>query len=248
MRWSIPLLLTFLFSTGVSNATETLSSTPNIVWIVVDDMSCHFSYQGEKRVHTPNVDRLAREGVTFTKAYATAPVCSAFRSAMITGMYQTAIGAHHHRSSRGKLKLNLPKGIKTIPELFRDAGYYTTNSAPSGLRPGKEDYNFVYQRPKLYDGADWKNRPEGKPFFAQYQLRGGKLRNVNKWSKEAEAAVIQLVTPKQVKLPPYYPDHPVLREDWADYLNAVQYTDIEVGRILATLEKEKVLDTPSSSF
>ena len=69
-----------------------------------------------------------------------------------------------------------------------------------------------------------------------------KLRNVSKWNKEAEAAVIQLVTPKQVKLPPYYPDHPVLREDWADYLNAVQYTDIEVGRILATLKKEKVLD------
>jgi len=242
MRWLNQTLLTFLFSVGVSNATDTLSPTPNIVWIVVDDMSCHFSYQGEKRVHTPNVDRLAREGITFTKAYATAPVCSAFRSAMITGTYQTAIGAHHHRSSRGKLKLNLPEGIKTIPELFRDAGYYTTNANPSGVKPGKEDYNFVYERAKLYDGADWTKRPKGKPFFAQYQLRGGKLRNVSQWNNEAQANVVQLVTPNQVKLPPYYPDHPILRKDWADYLNAVQYTDIEVGRILATLKKENVLD------
>ena len=63
-----------LFSVGVCNATDTLSPAPNIVWIVVDDMSCHFSYQGEKRVHTPNVYRLTREGITFTKAYATTPV------------------------------------------------------------------------------------------------------------------------------------------------------------------------------
>ncbi len=70
---------------------------PNVVWIVVEDMSCHFSYQGEPLVHTPNVDRLAKEGVVFNNAYVTAPVCSASRSAMITGMYQTSIGAHHHR-------------------------------------------------------------------------------------------------------------------------------------------------------
>ncbi|HBF17307.1 MAG TPA: sulfatase, partial [Verrucomicrobiales bacterium] len=136
----------------------------------------------------------------------------------------------------------LPEGIKTIPELFRDAGYYTTNANPSGVKPGKEDYNFVYERAKLYDGADWTKRPKGKPFFAQYQLRGGKLRNVSQWNNEAQANVVQLVTPNQVKLPPYYPDHPILRKDWADYLNAVQYTDIEVGRILATLKKENVLD------
>ena len=78
---------------------------PNIVWIIVDDMSSHFAYQGEKLVHTPHVDRLAREGVVFENAYATAPVCSTFRSALITGMYQTSIGAHHHRSSRGKKKI-----------------------------------------------------------------------------------------------------------------------------------------------
>jgi len=217
---------------------------PNIVWIVVDDMSCHFAYQGEGLVKTPHVDRLAREGVVFSNAYVTAPVCSTFRSAVITGMYQTTIGAHHHRSGRGELKIRLPEGMRTIPELFREAGYYTSNSDAAGKRPGKEDYNFVYRRSDLYQGIDWSKRAEGQPFFAQFQLRGGKLRNVPKSYEEVLARFDkeQLVTPDQVALPPYYPDHPVIRKDWAEYLNSVQYTDVEVGRILARLKRDGVLD------
>ena len=84
---------------------------PNIVWFVIDDMSPNFSCYGEKTIETPNVDRLAAEGVRFTRAYATSPVCSTFRSALITGMYQTTIGSHHHRSGRGKHGIRLPKEI-----------------------------------------------------------------------------------------------------------------------------------------
>ena len=215
---------------------------PNIVWILVDDMSSHFGYQGEKLVTTPNVDRLAREGVVFSRAYATAPVCSTFRSALITGMYQTAIGAHHHRSSRGMEKISLPEGVRTIPELMRKAGYYTTNADASGKRPGKEDYNFNYRKQDLYDGVDYHGRAEGQPFFAQFQLRGGKLRNVAKWYDEVKSGVGEVIDRAAVKLPPYYPDHPVIREDWAQYLDSVNYTDVEVGRILARLKKDGVLE------
>ena len=217
---------------------------PNIVWIVVDDMSCHFAYQGEKLVKTPHVDRLAREGVVFSNAYVTAPVCSTFRSAVITGMYQTTIGAHHHRSGRGELKIHLPKGMRTIPELFREAGYHTCNSDAAGKRPGKEDYNFVYQRADLYQGIDWSKRKKDQPFFAQFQLRGGKLRNIAASYEDvlAHYKKEELVTPEQVTLPPYYPDHPVIRKDWAEYLNSVQYTDVEVGRIVARLKQDGVLD------
>ncbi len=221
---------------------------PNILWIVVEDMSCHFGFQGEQLVETPNVDRLAAQGIIFSNAYVTAPVCSASRSAMITGMYQTTIGAHHHRSSRGPLKIELPDGIRTTAELFHDAGYYTCNLGFAGSqaerrdRYGKEDYNFDYIRADLYDGPDWSGRADGQPFFAQIQLRGGKLRNVPKWYDEVTAGVNRSVTAAEVNLPPYYPDHPAFRKDWAEYLNAVQYTDKEIGMIVERLEREQLVD------
>ncbi|MCP4889464.1 MAG: sulfatase [Planctomycetaceae bacterium] len=231
-------IITLLILPGFVLANE----RPNIVWIVVDDMSSHFGYQGETLVTTPRVDRLAKEGIVFSRAYATAPVCSTFRSAMITGMYQTTIGAHHHRSSRGAEKIYLPQGIRTIPELFRDAGYYTCISNADGTRNGKEDYNFVYNRDDLYDGIDWNGRDEGQPFFAQFQLHGGKHRNSEEGYEAIKAELDELVDRAAVTLPPYYPDHPVFREDWAAYLDSVNYTDIEVGRILARLKEDGVLD------
>ena len=71
-----------------------VKDSPNILWIIVEDMSCDFGYQGQTLVETPNIDRLAQEGVVFSNAYVTGPVCSSSRSALITGMYQTTIGAH----------------------------------------------------------------------------------------------------------------------------------------------------------
>lgn len=205
---------------------------PNILWIVVDDMSPHFGFNGEPLVKTPHVDKLAKEGIVYTNAYVTAPVCSTFRTALITGMYQTIVGGHHHRSGRGKLKINLLEGIKTIPEIFKEAGYYTSNGSTSMKKYGKEDYNFSYKRNDLYDGPDWSGRKEGQPFFAQIQLRGGKLRNVPKHYAEVKASLKTLVSPDQVTLPPYYPNVEAFKYDWSTYLDSVNYTDVEVGRII----------------
>ena len=202
---------------------------PNIVWIVAEDMSCHFGYQGEKTIATPNVDRLAREGTVFDAAYVTCPVCSPSRSALITGMYQTTIGAHNHRSFRGTLKNDLTPPIRPVPELFREAGYHVCNGAnPSADALGKTDYNFTYSG-ALYDGKDYAGRAPGQPFFMQFQLHGGKKRN---------AKVANPVSPDAVTLPPYYPDDPVMRQDWAEYLNSVLDVDREVGEIMARLRAE----------
>ena len=109
-------------------ALATDKERPNILWIVVDDMSCDFGYQGQSLVNTPHVDRLAKEGVVFSNAYVTAAVCSSSRSAMITGMYQTSIGAHNHPSGRGVIKQYLPEPVRMVPELFKEAGYYLSNT------------------------------------------------------------------------------------------------------------------------
>ncbi len=223
---------------------------PNILWILAEDMSPHFNVYGEKRTTTPWTDRLASEGALFANALVTGPVCSPSRSAVITGMYQTTIGAHHHRSSRGPMKIHLPKGVRTLPEIFREHGYYVTNGqlpGPPGspYRRGKTDYNFEFPS-NLYDSVDWSGRSPGQPFFAQVQLRGGKFRQPRVWFDAAKAP--RLVSPTDVTLPPYYPDDPVIRKDWAEYLDSVNYLDQDVGHLLDRLGREGQLDNTAVFF
>ena len=223
---------------------------PNVLWFVVDDMSPDLSCYGGRRVATPSIDRLAREGTLFEHAFTTAPVCSPSRSALITGMFQTAIGAHHHRSGRGVLKIDLPAGIRPLPAILRDAGYHTGIGDGLGVagdgRLGKTDYNFRWD-PAIYAGSDWAGRKPGQPFFMQVMLPGGKLRgeslaSIRALSKRASDTFGAAVGPDEVDLPPSYPRDPVLLEDWAAYLDAVRFTDAHVGRVLARLEAEGILD------
>jgi arylsulfatase A-like enzyme len=234
------LALVSLFITGFA-----AEAPPNIVWIFVDDMSANFSCYGEKTIHTPAVDKLASEGVRFTKAFVTAPVCSACRSALITGCYQTTIGAHHHRSGRGSEKITLPKDVVPLPQLMQARGYYTAISGPpdkAGKQHGKTDYNFEWDK-NTYDGSDWAARKPGQPFFAQIMLSGGKLREGKGFSERVAKDLGNNTKPEDVILPPYYPRDPILLDDWARYLDACRYTDYEVAQVVERLKKEGLLDT-----
>lgn len=242
------LLLAGVATWFVSAARSADAPRPNIVWIFVDDMSANFSCYGEKAIETPHVDRLAREGTMFRRAFVTAPVCSACRSALITGCYQTSIGAHHHRSGRGELKIHLPEGVAPVPVLFHKAGYYTCigSGQPASKSLGKTDYNFEWDR-AMYDGADWSGRRPGQPFFMQVMLAGGKLRGGTTSQAEALSAraareLGSATRPEDVTLPPYYPRDPVELADWAAYLDACRFTDRTVGEIVARLEREGILD------
>lgn len=262
MRLRMPVLATVLvaarltaaLSTALIVSTATPSQTggavvkaqarPNIVWFMVDDMSANFSCYGEKLIQTPHGDRLAREGTRFTRAFVSAPVCSPSRSALMTGMYQTSIGAHHHRSGRGTLKIKLPEGVKPLPVIFKEAGYYTAIGGPlvKGARQlAKTDYNFEWD-PAMYDGNDWAGRKPGQPFFMQVQLHGGKYRHNRNWPQRVLKELGSATKPEDVTLPSYYPRDQVLLEDWAQYLDTVRYTDKEVGEVLARLATEGVLD------
>jgi arylsulfatase A-like enzyme len=221
---------------------------PNLLWFVVDDMSADFGCYGATLVATPHVDRLAAEGTRFRHAFVTAPVCSPCRSALITGMYQTTIGAHHHRSGRGALAIELPAPVRPLPALLREAGYWTAigeglgGTTPAAKRLGKTDYNFRWDA-SIYDGADWAGRAAGQPFFMQVTLPGGKLRGqggeaTTRLAARATERFGAAVDPAAVTLPPYYPRDPVLLADWAAYLDAVRFTDDHVGQVLARLERE----------
>lgn len=217
---------------------------PNILWIISEDMSAHFGCYGETAITTPQVDRLAAEGVRFSRAYVTAPICSTSRSAIITGMYQTAIGAQHHRSGRGEVKITLPSGVTPVPALFRQAGYWTCNadwpvkSADKGI--AKTDYNFEWDK-SIYDGNDWAARKPGQPFFAQIQLHGGKVRDGAKAAEVFRKQLGDLTPSENLRLPPYYPRTPAMLEDWALTLDACRLVDLQVGQIRARLEQEGLL-------
>ena len=231
-------------------------------------MSPNFSCYGETAIATPNVDKLAADGTRFNRAYVTAPVCSAYRSALITGMYQTSIGSHHHRSGRGELKITLPEEVSPVPILFQKAGYFTCigsglvdkdyrgipiaqkNGGKAAMKQpnqiGKTDYNFEWDT-AMYNSHDWAGRKNNQPFFMQVQLHGGKLRE---GAVQARAAFHQrvikeldvAVDPSKVTLPPYYPRDPVLLDDWAAYLDAVRLTDKHVGEVIERLSSEGLLE------
>ncbi len=242
---------------AIASPTAFADARPNILWIVIDDMSANFSCYGEKTIQTPHVDRLAKQGLRFTRAYATSPVCSTFRSAMITGMYQTSIGAHHHRSGRGEHRIVLPDGVRLVPSLFQDAGYYTcigsglpgkdaSGNPTKSDRLGKTDYNFDWDA-KIYDSHDWAGRGVGQPFFMQVQLHGGKIRGASaaKYEQTEQRMVAEFsaaTDPESVELPPYYPRDLVLLRDWATYLDSVKLTDQHVGRVIDRLKNEGLLD------
>jgi arylsulfatase A-like enzyme len=230
------LLCQVLFLTGCANKAQGGNEKPNVLWIVIEDASCHISCYGETAIATPHIDALAGEGVRFENAFTTAAVCSPVRSALVTGMYQTTSCSHNHRSQvkTGKgggnvdyyESFSLPDQIPLASKLFEKAGYYTTNENILGKK-GKTDYNFFAEN--VYSGTTWKACPEGIPFFSQIQLRGGKNR-----SRVAET--------EGFALPPYYVEDEIMRNDWKEYLGSWLDTDQDVKKIVEELKEAGVYD------
>lgn len=221
---ALPALL--LLAAGNLSAAD----RPNILWLIAEDLGPELGCYGTTQVWTPNLDRLASQGVRFTRAYTTAPVCSASRSAFMTGMYQTAIGAHNHRSHRDD-DYRLPNGVRVLPDWMREAGYFNANleklPASFGFRgTGKTDWNFSH--PRAFDSDDWADLKSHQPFYAQ----------INFQETHRKFHAPKKADPEQVVIPPYYPDHPVTRADWAEYLDAASELDRKIGLILDQLEAD----------
>ena len=231
---------------------------PNIVWLIVEDMSADFSCYGQQDIQTPHVDALAATGTRFTRAFVTAPICSICRSALITGCYQTSLGAENHRSSVPGHLIHLPDGVRLVPELFREAGYHVNNltvedflrsaedakSAPR-VKVAKTDYNFVWNPEVAYDPNHWLTRKDGQPFFVQVQLQGGKHRgqgNGREWPVKARRGLGTTTPESGLHLPAWLPEDPVIIEDWAQYLDTVRWTDMEVGQIVERLKSAGELE------
>lgn len=211
---------------------------PNVLWILGDDLGCELGCYGYRGVHTPNMDRLAAEGARFTQFHTTAPVCSASRSGFNLGMYQIATGTHNHRSHRTD-GYRLPASARLITDRFREQGYFTANVldiAPGVRGTGKTDFNFT--APKPFDGTHWNQRKSAQPFYAQINFQAPHKGPAFVAARKQK----NLIDPAKVVLPPYYPDHPTVRDEMANYLDAVQMLDMQVGVVIDQLRKDNLLD------
>lgn len=209
---------------------------PNILWLIAEDFGNDLGCCGREEVWTPNLDKLAADGVRYSRFYTTAPVCSPSRSAFMTGMYQTTIGAHNHRSHRDD-GYRHPEGVRLLSEWFRAAGYFTANvrHLPPGLGfrgTAKTDWNFTPPA-KPFDSDRWADLKARRPFFAQINFQ--ETHRTFHAPKRAD--------PSKVEVPPYEPDHPITRADRAAYLDATSELDRKVGLILDRLEADGLADT-----
>ncbi|MDR2774422.1 MAG: sulfatase-like hydrolase/transferase [Tannerella sp.] len=204
---------------------------PNILWITSEDNSPLLGCYGDAFATTPNLDKLASEGFIYTHAYANAPVSAPVRNTIITGIYACSGGNHHMRSRYAKSDV-----IRCYPEFLRNVGYYCTNNS-------KEDYNIAPDRTKgIWDEssntAHYRNRKSGQPFFAVFNS------NISHESCIHKSIPSERLrhSPVRVTLPPYHPDTPEMRHDWAQYYDKVEDMDAWVGDILRELEESGEAD------
>ena len=226
-RW---LLLCIFVTIFQANAKD----LPNILWISAEDISSHFGCYGDEDAITPTIDKLATEGVLYSKAFTTAGVCAPCRSGIITGMFQTSIGGHHMRCTA-----TLPENIKPFPVYMREAGYYCTNNS-------KQDYQFSTPKETWDDSsrkAHWRNRKDkSKPFFSIFNYTGchesgiaseSKYKKVTENLKESERQDASKLT-----LPPYFPDTPVVREDWKRNYEVITALDHYAANLIKELKED----------
>jgi N-sulfoglucosamine sulfohydrolase len=225
--WIIYILSALL----VSGCTSDLPP-PNILWITCEDISPALGCYGDTFANTPTLDRMAGEGMLYTRAYATAPICSPARSTLISGIYATSMGTQHLRSD-----ITMPEDFRILPEFLREAGYFCTNNS-------KTDYNFSPEgrwdenSPK----AHWRSRPDGQPFFSVFNYGITHEGPANDLNADDVKTLLKKHDPEKAILPPYYPDTPEFRRIWAHQYDLISVLDQEVQKLLEQLKEDGLYD------
>ncbi len=218
-----------------SIASAQVQRRPNIVWIIAEDISPDLGCYGVHYARTPVADQLAADGVQYTQGFSVSGVCAPSRSALATGMYPTSIGTMHMRT-----RVAPPADVKCFTEALRSAGYYCCND-------GKTDYQFEepftawdHNAPE----AHWRNRPRAdQSFFAVFNHRVCHESQIRVSESERRANLRRLRPderhdPAKAELPPYYPDTPAVRVDWARYHDNVTAFDYQTGDLLRELDED----------
>lgn len=219
---------------GVAVGPGFSAEKPNVIWIIADDVGWKdIGCYGHPVIRTPNIDWLAEHGVRFTHAFVTSPQCSPSRTAMFSGRFAHTVGAED-------LHDPVPEGVQILPTYLRQAGYWTGNVGKLHLgRYAAAQFNVVRGFDRGGDlvgqwSAFLDERPRERPFF----LAIGFTEAHRPFTKRPQKPY----RPEEVVIPPYLPEHPVVREDLAAYYNEITYMDEQIGLLLRRLREDGLLE------
>ena len=237
----------------------------NVVWISCEDMGPILGAYGNTIIKTPNLDRLASEGVLYKNAYSTVGVCAPSRFSIITGMYSARLGAHNMRTGDyhnfktpeevsykqdigviDKAGVNIPqyevvppKYVKPFTEILRRNDYYCANNF-------KCDYQFncpFTSWDEVSSTVSFRDAPKDRPFF--YVWNSLLTHESRIWQRSNEALTVD---PQDVIIPDYFPDIPEVRMDIARKYSNIEAMDEKVGELLNQLEEDGLLETTIIMF
>lgn len=219
---------------------------PNILWITIEDTSPQFvGYAGNEQVKTPVIDQLAREGVIFTNAFSSGPVCSASRSTLITGVNTEQLGTGNHRS-----KYPIPEYIRGFPAYLRDVGYYTSNNVKTDYNTSREKDLIASAWDESSNKAGWWNRGEGQNFFSVVNFtnchQSRTMTNPWAWYEEMvleRLSVEDLTGADEIDVPPIYRDTDEMRRNLSRVYNSMNLTDIEISLLVDSLKRDGLMES-----
>lgn len=202
----------------------------NVLLVHWHDLGRYLGVYGHPDVSSPRLDALAAEGILFTDAHATAPLCSPSRGSLFTGRYPQSNGliglAHHGWEYRA--------GVRTLPHLLSEKGWHTAlfgmqheTSFPSRLGFDEFDVSNSYCEYVVERAASWLTDPPDKPFL----LTAGFFETHRPYPHDR----YDPADPARVHLPGFLPDTGPVRQDLADFYGSIAVADAAVGQLLDTL-------------
>lgn len=211
---------------------------PNFVFFIAEDLikDCFELYNGSGGALTPFLTEMSKQGVIFENAYCSAPVSSAARSTLITGIYAPSLGLSSHRKLN---EIALPEGVNMFPTYLRNAGYHTSNAS-------KTDYNCILDekawskiRGKM---GDWRKRGDTEtPFFHCASIADCHESSLH-FSEDSLGTVPTQHNPIDIKLYPHHPDTELFRHTYATLYDRISRVDATLGKLLKMLEEDDLLE------
>ncbi|MFA5417294.1 MAG: sulfatase [Bacteroidales bacterium] len=234
-----PNKILLIFAAGLVSAQSEANTKPNFVWFMTEDVSADYLslYNAlGQGASTPNVRKLAQEGVIFNNAFSNAPVSSPARSTLFSGCYANKLGVGLHRKYQA---VDLPATLKMFPAYLREAGYYTTNS-------DKKDYNYRETTGTWDNGAAaedaWRTRPVAtQPFFHVLTTMLSHEGTMH-FSSSAMTEIPTRYNPDSVVVAPNHPNTSLFRYSYASFFDKIDDADAKLGQLIDRLKVDGVLD------